>query len=134
LLSADITADLTVASNWTKTPTPVFSKTSVVFGPGHNSWTKSPDGTEDWLVYHANAGSGQGCGNQRTTRIQKITWDSNDMPILGQPIATSSPVTRPSGEGTSDILYRIKNKTSGKVMTVGTSTADGANIYQYDFN
>ena len=24
-----------------------------VFGPGHNSFVKSPDGREDWIVYHA---------------------------------------------------------------------------------
>jgi GH43 family beta-xylosidase len=133
LLSADITADLTVISNWTKSSSPVFSKTSTVFGPGHNSFTKSPDGTEDWIVYHANPGSGQGCGSSRTTRIQKITWDANDNPILGEPVTPGIPVVRPSGES-GLILYALRNKSSQKMLTVqGGSTADGANIYQWTY-
>lgn len=133
VLSADITADLTVASNWTKHSTPIFSKTSEVFGPGHNSFVKSPDGTEDWIVYHANPGSGQGCGSSRTTRIQKIEWDANDFPILGDPVAPGTPMVRPAGES-GLILYALRNKSSQKMMTVQSgSTADDANIYQWTY-
>ncbi|MBB3110044.1 GH43 family beta-xylosidase [Paenibacillus phyllosphaerae] len=134
LLSANITADLTVAGNWTKNASPVFQKTSTVFGPGHNSFVKSPDGTEDWIVYHANDGSGQGCADQRTTRIQKITW-SGDTPVFGTPVNPATAITRPSGEGTGDIYYRIVNRNSGKVMAIDTaSTADGANILQWTYD
>ncbi|WFA21818.1 glycosyl hydrolase [Paenibacillus mucilaginosus] len=134
LLSANLTADLTVASSWTKSASPVFQKTASVFGPGHNSFVKSPDGTEDWIVYHANDGSGQGCAEQRTTRIQKITWNG-DTPVFGTPVNPAAAVTRPSGEGTGDIYYRIKNRNSGKVMAVDVaSTADGANILQWTYN
>jgi len=31
------------------------SNTNGVYGPGHNGFFKSPDGTEDWIVYQANA-------------------------------------------------------------------------------
>ncbi|WCT54743.1 family 43 glycosylhydrolase [Paenibacillus kyungheensis] len=134
LLSANLTADLTVASNWTKSANPVFQKTNTVFGPGHNSFVKSPDGKEDWIVYHANDGSGQGCAEQRTTRIQKISWNG-DTPVLGSPVSSATAVTRPSGEGTGDILYRIKNKNSSKVLAVfNASTAEGANILQWTYN
>ncbi len=134
LLSANMTADLTNAGNWSKNPNPVFQKTGTVFGPGHNSFVKSPDDTENWIVYHANAGSGQGCGNQRTTRIQKITWNG-DTPVLGTPVSAATAITRPSGEGTGDIFYRITNHNSGKVMAVdGASTADAANILQWTYN
>lgn len=134
LLSANITSDLTVASNWTKNPSPVFQKTGTVFGPGHNSFVKSPDGTEDWLVYHANDGTGQGCAEQRTTRIQKITWNG-DTPVFGTPVNPATAITRPSGEGTGDIFYRIKNRNSGKIMAINVaSTADGANILQWTYN
>lgn len=133
LLSANITADLTVASNWTKNSSPVFQKTSTVFGPGHNSFVKSPNG-EDWIVYHANAGSGQGCGDQRTTRIQKITWNG-DTPVFGTPVTPGTAITRPGGEGNGDVLYRIVNNNSGKVMAVdGASTANLANILQWTYN
>lgn len=134
LLSANLTADLTVASNWTKSANPVFQKTNTVFGPGHNSFVKSPDGKEDWIVYHANDGSGQGCAEQRTTRIQKISWNG-DTPVLGSPVSSAIAVTRPSGEGTGDILYRIKNKNSSKVLAVfNASTAEGANVLQWTYN
>lgn len=134
LLSANITADLTVASNWSKNANPVFQKTSTVFGPGHNSFVKSPDGKEDWIVYHANDGPGQGCADQRTTRIQKITWDG-DTPVFGTPVNPATAITRPSGEGTGDIFYRIRNRNSGKVLAVNqASTGDGANILQWTYN
>ena len=43
-------------AHWTKKSTPVFQRNDAngVFAPGHNGFFKSPDGTEDWIVYHAN--------------------------------------------------------------------------------
>src|SRR5205807_2547988 len=50
-------------NDWTKSPSPVFTKNTSggAFGPGHNSFFKSIDGKEDWILYHANPQSGQGC-------------------------------------------------------------------------
>src|SRR5581483_6684222 len=43
-----------LASSWTKqTSGPVFAPTTNVPGVGHASFTKSPDGGQDWIVYHA---------------------------------------------------------------------------------
>ncbi|WP_411343340.1 family 43 glycosylhydrolase [Paenibacillus sp. WLX1005] len=134
MLSASSSADLSLASSWSKGANPVFQKTSTVFGPGHNSFVKSPDGTEDWIVYHANDGTGQGCAEQRTTRIQKINWNG-DTPVFGSPVTPGTAITRPSGEGTADIYYRIRNNNSGKVLAVlNASTADGADIIQWTYN
>ena len=43
------------SSSWVKSATPVFQRNDAagVYGPGHNGFFKSPDGTEDWIVYHA---------------------------------------------------------------------------------
>jgi GH43 family beta-xylosidase len=43
------------SSSWTKSSTPVIQRNNAagVYGPGHNGFFKSPDGTEDWIVYHA---------------------------------------------------------------------------------
>jgi GH43 family beta-xylosidase len=100
LLSADADADLMDPASWTKHPQPVFQTSSAAqaFSPGHNAFFKSPDGTEDWLVYHANSSAGLGCGNQRSFRIQKFTWDENGVPMLGSPVPLSIPQKKPSGE------------------------------------
>ncbi len=89
-------------SDWTKSPTPVFTKSQAnnVYGPGHNSFFKSPDGTEDWIIYHANPmpEDGQGCGSTRSTRMQKFTWRADGTPDFGVPVSTSTSLKVPSGE------------------------------------
>jgi len=87
-------------ADWTKSPTPVFTKnpSASAYGPGHNSFFKSPDGTEDWIIYHANAQSGQGCGDMRSPRIQKFTWNADGTPNFGTPVAINTPIPKPSGE------------------------------------
>jgi GH43 family beta-xylosidase len=88
------------ATSWTKTALPVFTKnvSGGAFGPGHNSFFKSLDGTEDWILYHANPVSGKGCGDDRSPRMQKFTWNGDGTPAFGQPVAVNVPVTKPSGE------------------------------------
>jgi len=87
-----------VATNWTKTSVPVFTKKPGAFGPGHNAFFKSVSGTEDWILYHANLTSGLGCGDTRNPRIQKFTWNSNGTPNFGDPVATGVAIQRPAGE------------------------------------
>ncbi len=131
LLTANLNADLTVPGNWSKASGPILQKGNGAFGPGHNGFTKSPDGREDWIVYHANPATGQGCGNSRTTRIQKISW-SGDTPVVGAPVVAGTPVTRPGGEGTGTIWYRLRNQASGKVMSMDRAApANGAAIWQF---
>lgn len=89
-------------ADWTKSATPVFTKSTAnnVYGPGHNSFFKSPDGTEDWIIYHANPmpENGQGCGSTRSTRMQKFTWKSDGTPDFGVPVAANTALKVPSGE------------------------------------
>ncbi len=88
------------ASDWIKENQPVFSKNAQnnTYGPGHNSFFKSPDGTENWLIYHANAKSGEGCGGNRYARMQKFVFDADGSPNFGEPAAPGVKLTRPSGE------------------------------------
>ncbi|QEC56101.1 glycoside hydrolase family 43 protein [Flavisolibacter ginsenosidimutans] len=88
------------ASDWTKNTTPVFTKNTNggAFGPGHNSFFKSVDGTEDWILYHANPQSGLQCGDSRSPRIQKFTWNADGTPAFGTPVNINMPITKPSGE------------------------------------
>lgn len=91
-----------LAIDWTKSATPVFTKnaTNNVYGPGHNSFFTSPDGTENWIIYHANGApqGGNGCGNTRTPRMQKFIFNADGTPNFGTPVATGSAITVPSGE------------------------------------
>lgn len=78
------------ASSWSKASTPLISKASGAYGPGHCSFTKSYDDTEDWIVYHATAVSGSGWDN-RTVRFQKVGWNG-DFPVLASPSPAGSSV------------------------------------------
>jgi GH43 family beta-xylosidase len=100
MLTARANANLLKARSWQKSPEPVFKQTpeNGVFAPGHNSFFKSPDGKEDWILYHANDKPGQGCGNLRSPRAQPFTWNADGTPNFGQPISTQTPLPRPSGE------------------------------------
>lgn len=55
LLWAGEDADLMDPASWSKSRTPVLTTDEEAgqYGPGHNSFTVSEDGTEDVMVYHA---------------------------------------------------------------------------------
>ncbi|MFC0528970.1 family 43 glycosylhydrolase [Phytohabitans kaempferiae] len=125
------------ASSWTKSPNPVFQRGNGVYGPGHNGFFKSPDGTEDWIVYHGNASASQGCGDTRSTRAQRFTWNADNTPNFGAPASTSTSLAVPSGElgpisaNVQGGAYTLVNRDSGQCLTA-TGTADGANVAQGD--
>src|SRR3982751_560204 len=62
MLTASASSDLMDPASWKKSGAPVFwmSPEAHAYGAGHNSLFQSPDGKEDWLLYHANAEPGQG--------------------------------------------------------------------------
>ncbi|MBA2806813.1 family 43 glycosylhydrolase [Streptomyces sp. KM273126] len=125
-------------ASWTKKQTPVFQRNDAagVYGPGHNGFFTSPDGTENWIVYHGNSTSNGGCGNARTTRAQKFTWNADGTPDFGTPVALGTTLAGPSGEtATTPTAYTLVNRNSGKCLDVnGGGTADGANILQWTCN
>jgi GH43 family beta-xylosidase len=88
------------ASDWIKSANPVFVKNpgNGAFGPGHCAFFKSPNGTEDWIIYHANSFANQGCGDVRNPRMQKYTWNANGTPNLGDPVKINIPITKPAGD------------------------------------
>jgi hypothetical protein len=87
-------------SAWVKHPDPVFARSDAngVYAPGHNGFFTSPDGSESWIVYHANASPGDGCTGERTTRVQPFTWNDDGTPNFGEPLALDTPIAPPSGE------------------------------------
>lgn len=86
------------SASWTKNREPVFTKSpeNSVFAPGHNSFFKSPDGKEDWILYHANNEPGQGCGGFRSPRAQKFVWKADGTPDFGVPEKVGKKLAIPS--------------------------------------
>lgn len=85
------------SSSWRKSPAPVFETNveSKVYAPGHNSFFKSPDAQEDWILYHANNAPGQGCGRNRSPRAQRFYW-KDGTPYFGKPVKTGMVLKAPS--------------------------------------
>ncbi|GAB3999434.1 family 43 glycosylhydrolase [Spirosoma daeguense] len=99
-LTADASANLLDPKAWTKSANPVFGPNAGngAYGVGHNSFFTTPDGAQNWLVYHANAGPGQGCGDQRSVRMQPFTWKADGTPDFGTPTPLTEWIKRPTGE------------------------------------
>jgi GH43 family beta-xylosidase len=100
LLTASASSDLLNPASWKKSAAPVFwlSPEAHAYGTGHNGFFRSPDGKEDWIVYHANAEPGQGCGRNRSPRAQRFTWNADGTPNFGRPAAAGTPIAAPSAK------------------------------------
>lgn len=98
MLTADAKADLLNPKSWTKSAQPVFKQSAEnkVYAPGHNSFFKSANGKEDWILYHANPEPNQGCGNHRSPRAQKFTWNADGTPNFGKPVSTREQIALPA--------------------------------------
>jgi GH43 family beta-xylosidase len=100
MLSASAASNLLDPNSWKKSDKPVFwqSPQAHAFGTGHNSFFQSPDGKEDWIIYHANSETNQGCEGHRSPRAQRIQWRADGTPDFGRPLPVGTPIPRPSGE------------------------------------
>jgi len=122
-----------VASNWFQHTSAVFTRNDAagVYGPGSNSFFKSPDGREDWLVYHAK-NTTSFTYDSRTTRAQKITWNADGTPNLGRPVAAGASQTVPSGDPATGPTA-INDFTTGALAT-GAIGAPGGKCVDVDGN
>jgi GH43 family beta-xylosidase len=98
VIEARLDADPLDAKSWTKIDHPFLSTdpSAGAFGPGHNGFFKSPDGKEDWIIYHANPAPGEGCGKFRSPRIQRFTWDQWGRPDFGKPVSPGQRLEKPA--------------------------------------
>ena len=98
ILTASASSDLMNPASWKKSPEPVFKAApeNGVYAAGHNSFFKSPDGKEDWILYHANDNPGEGCGTRRKPRAQKFTWNKDGTPNFGKPVSRNEVLEIPS--------------------------------------
>lgn len=104
IMLSDTLSDPTKSVNWTKSATEAFyrcddtAEVDGVNGVGHCSFTKSPDDTEDWIVYHVKNRNDNSWSSGRSTFIQKFTWKNDGTPDFGTPVGWGEPVALPSGE------------------------------------
>jgi GH43 family beta-xylosidase len=83
-------------ASWRKHDEPVLRATASTWGVGHCSFTQSPDGTEDWIVYHAKLETKPNW--HRAIHVQPFTWDAAGFPVFGEPVAAGELLACPSGE------------------------------------
>ena len=99
-LTAPADADLLDASSWTKSSKPLFeqSEQNGVYGTGHNSFFRSPDGTQDFILYHARdiQMDSPGKGDTRSPRAEQFSWTTDGYPIFGTPTSRDVPIAKPS--------------------------------------
>ena len=85
--------------SWSQVAEPILSRadSNGVFGPGHHSFFKSPDDSEDWIAYHGKTTS-EYTYHGRTTRVQRVEWTDEGMiqPIV--PLSLGTPISLPSGD------------------------------------
>ena len=115
------------AESWTKYDEPFFEKGNGVFGPGHHGFFNSPDGTEEWLIYHGNSSPTDGCSGTRSARAQPFTWhtdgDKKGLPNFGEPMPDKKQIPVPSGEQgplfaqVEGMRYKIVNKDADACLT-----------------
>jgi GH43 family beta-xylosidase len=113
LLTAPTDSNLLSAASWKKSPNAVFKSGNGAFGPGHNQFTVSPDGSVDLLVYHARnyetiVGDPIKDPN-RSVRVQQLKWNADGTPNFGTPV----------GEGT--ITIGNTDLAAGKVSSADSS-------------
>lgn len=97
LLTWNGSGDPASSSSWSKTG-PVLSSANGNYGPGSNGFFTSPDGTEIWNVFHADANSAGACDGTRYTMAEKMLWNSDGTPQFTSPAALGTVLTGPSGE------------------------------------
>lgn len=90
LLWIDEEADLLEASNWHKSPGPVFYTNQELdrYGPGHNSFTTAEDGETVIMIYHARDYK-EITGHElddpnRATRARVVHWTESGFPDFMQ--------------------------------------------------
>lgn len=97
MLIAGETADVMNPASWEQYPEPVFQRNDEagVFGPGHHGFFKSPDGSQDWIVYHGKTSSNYTYSG-RSTRAQPFKWNPDGTPNFGRPLSLATVLPEPS--------------------------------------
>lgn len=87
-------ADPMKATSWEKKGS-VFHGAGRVYGTGHASFTTSPDGTENWIVFHTKVDENPGWN--RVVYMQPFGWNADGSPDFGTPVQPGESIAKPSG-------------------------------------
>lgn len=91
--------DMTDAESWKKHPEPLLVYGNGVYGPGHASFFRSPDGSEVWCAYHGMKQTNPSVTwAPRYFNIQRVEFDETGYPVMGKPIGYETPIAPPAGE------------------------------------
>ncbi|MES2931957.1 MAG: family 43 glycosylhydrolase [Pseudomonadota bacterium] len=119
--------------SWVKKNTPVFEKNpgGQAYGIGHNSFVKSPNGQEDWIVYHAFQFSNGGWGN-RSVRAQAFSWNTDNTPYFGTPVAFGAQINEPAGSAAnSNVRFESINVGANFIRHANSRARLDANVNPY---
>lgn|GEM_PF-205040 len=98
--------DICKPENWKKhKEAPIFSGEDKVLGVGHCSFVKSPDGKEDWIVYHTKQKKEHGWGD-RCVHTQPFSFDDSGLPFIGKPVQPGIEISKPSGTTAIPVIVR----------------------------
>lgn len=129
MLTATAGSDLLDAASWVKTPDPVFVSNAATgqYGPGHNSFTTSEDGTSDILVYHdrsyPNITGDPLLDPNRRTRIQKLYWHADGTPDFGIPVPDGTTPIRLKSTNTNGYVVQ-RSPAAAQLSATGTALGD----------
>ena len=91
--------DICDASNWKKHPKPLLVAGNGVYGPGHASFFRSPDGTEVFCAYHGmREHNEKALPAPRLINVQRVYFDETGYPVMGEAIGYGTDIPVPSGE------------------------------------
>lgn len=96
--------------------------TGDIWGPGRASFTKSVNGTEDWMMYHSKVWPADDNG-WRQVNIQKFTWNANGTPNFGTPIQQNVLQNLPAGDPGLGDVYQAENAARSGGAGINTNNA-----------
>ena len=122
------------AKAWEKLKKPILRSNEAMelYAPGHASFTKSPDGTEDWIIYHSAKASGSGW--DRNGRAQKITWVDDTPTVPEGMIFNDEIIPLPSGEVVDRVQIQLEDgaQVGSPVLHEGLTTSAALTFPTYD--